>query len=721
MGGLVQAQWSLNETADSVIGIARGVLQAATSDNVQPLAIIACEQFGNTLAISRETRLRIERNVLPTPEPVAIRFLKAKVGFAKHDCAVQLGSNQAGLRFLALAAALIPSISIHGSAEALILMLEATTSDRRLLPTTRHLADLMSSLEGRCRFSGFADVVFGYNMVISGASRSMGYKCYDGARFVVPEHTGLVALVDACRHLQRVGEDDIDCVIVEARDCAAWVAAFAKWSLELPPSIYFADGTPIVPMPGSRFVLVVLAETSDPEHEIRIIKRYKLDSIQDLVVQSSSKLASPCCIRFKTYCDLLFDHCGNQNWVRDAIFAALPLAITRICERVESDRNLTPSSEKESGEAQDFTMTSPGYFPTSKVLFKTMRRVFDLDLDFPFDSLASVTSYEDLPEVEHYFHRTKLCSRVEDAPFHGSYGLSGEEPTISCLVGPSSNLYSQQAFIGKIGIICYSLLLLSMFDNMEDLHFVSETLQGGGGALYKRIRSLLTTGSDSVTLGLGDILVETFKLVKSQFQSAGDYHELLVSSTKTHVFWISTFDDFRPKNTGVLSITSLRGRIWHEGEAYNDIKKDKIYRTHLSTPKLESGFAYPKLQWELGVYMRSLSASLALTNHREPRNIYGYSDPISAIDMLKVSVLVNCKHPVEEPSELTGLLSKGWYSMLQIFPMGGIGEVQMFALGQIASWKELLKPAPRVVIRQGACFACCIKACERVKAEYLLL
>ncbi|KAK5630902.1 hypothetical protein RRF57_006617 [Xylaria bambusicola] len=171
---LVQAQWSLNQTSDSVYSIARGVLEAATSDNVQPLAIMACEQFGNTLAISRETRLRIERTVLPTPEPVTIQFLKAKVGFKKHDCAVQLGINQAGLRFLALAAALISSASNVYCANALMLMLEETTSDKRLLPTRRHLLDLMSSLDARCRLSGFSDVVFGYNRMIIGASSLKG-------------------------------------------------------------------------------------------------------------------------------------------------------------------------------------------------------------------------------------------------------------------------------------------------------------------------------------------------------------------------------------------------------------------------------------------------------------------------------------------------------------------------------------------------------------------
>jgi len=64
----IQAQWSLDATSTSVYSVARGVLQAATSDNVQPLAIIACERFGNTIAMSQEACRKMEVSVLPTPK-----------------------------------------------------------------------------------------------------------------------------------------------------------------------------------------------------------------------------------------------------------------------------------------------------------------------------------------------------------------------------------------------------------------------------------------------------------------------------------------------------------------------------------------------------------------------------------------------------------------------------------------------------------------------------
>ena len=48
------------------------VIAVAASDNVQAFAILACEQFGNTLAICDETLRKVETEVLPSPLPVTI-------------------------------------------------------------------------------------------------------------------------------------------------------------------------------------------------------------------------------------------------------------------------------------------------------------------------------------------------------------------------------------------------------------------------------------------------------------------------------------------------------------------------------------------------------------------------------------------------------------------------------------------------------------------------
>ncbi|GAW18323.1 hypothetical protein ANO14919_077980 [Xylariales sp. No.14919] len=575
MGGLVQAQWSLNETSDSVYGITRGVLQAATSDNVQPLAILACEQFGNTLAISRETRLKIERTVLPTPEPVTIQFLKLKVGFMKHDCAVQLGSNQAGLRFLALAAALISSVSAYRCAEALMLMLESTTSDRRLLPTTRHLVDLMSSLEGRCHFSGFADIVFGYNSIIRRTVHEIlakgspnNYETCD-----IPDPEGLAALVDACRHLQRLGDHELSSVIVEAGACAAWVAAFSKWSLELPPSIYFADGTAIISQPGSLFTIIVSYPYPYPGEEngmvkkIKVTKRFKLDSIQDLVVECSTWSNTNCFVSLRTFGNIIQEALGNQ---KDAVFAALPLAITL----------LSPVRERRQPEggglegARRFTFARPKTFPSNNVIFKVMSHVFDLRPDFPFDSLAAVKSFRHLPLVEHFFQtraNAQYCWGRPDFRMdeYGSMASWWAKEPLDPL--PRANVV---AFSTNLSFVCNCLLLISLFDNIEDLYLRPPTSESTSidrrppSSLYEDIVKALTGGTGLETPDGYGIWRDVGSLMRSREHV---WRNVLVSSTQTHIFWYSIFDDPTLITIDPLRITCCRGRLMYGREVYEQV------------------------------------------------------------------------------------------------------------------------------------------------------
>ncbi|EJT70191.1 hypothetical protein GGTG_12364 [Gaeumannomyces tritici R3-111a-1] len=163
----VQAQWSLDTTPGSAISLLSGVIQAATTDNVQAIALLACERFGSTLAMSDETMSKIETSVVPTPPSIPIRFLQAKIGFSKHDSAVQLGKSKAGVRFLGLATALITTMKPMQAAKALDLMLSKSAADSTQLPTLRQLRDLLLALEPRCQTAGFADSVHGWGLLVA--------------------------------------------------------------------------------------------------------------------------------------------------------------------------------------------------------------------------------------------------------------------------------------------------------------------------------------------------------------------------------------------------------------------------------------------------------------------------------------------------------------------------------------------------------------------------
>jgi hypothetical protein len=163
--GPLALQWSLDQTAISALSISRGIIAAATSDNVQPLALHACERFGHTLAIASETRAKIER-LIKTPKPVAT-FLGTYMGYSAGDCATQLVKSLAGVQFLALAAALVTTVSPYQDEITLETMLRRSAKDKTCVPTASQLKDLLAALEDRCVQSRFPEtVVYCRNMLI---------------------------------------------------------------------------------------------------------------------------------------------------------------------------------------------------------------------------------------------------------------------------------------------------------------------------------------------------------------------------------------------------------------------------------------------------------------------------------------------------------------------------------------------------------------------------
>lgn len=128
----LQMQWDLTRTGDSTVSFARGFIRASTSDNVQPLALLACEKFGATLAICPDTRRNVEYHILKAQSRPAtiVSFLGATIGYSTDDCGTYLAQSLAGIQFLALAATLVPGLIVFEGGQVLAKMLEASASDK---------------------------------------------------------------------------------------------------------------------------------------------------------------------------------------------------------------------------------------------------------------------------------------------------------------------------------------------------------------------------------------------------------------------------------------------------------------------------------------------------------------------------------------------------------------------------------------------------------------
>lgn len=696
-------------------------------------------------------------------------------------------------------------------------MLEATTTNKQYLPTTRHLIDLMSSLEGRCRLAGFADVVYGYHSIINGVARAQGLQVYKGEP-KVPDPKGLATLIDVFRQMQRIGEDEIESIAVEACASAAWIAAFSKWSLETPPSIYLADGTPVTPQPGSKVTLTVLRdENLSPDdktrirrlHEIKVTKRFKIKSLQDLVTESSCFNNNTMYrIKFETFSAQIQEMLVGNEWERKAIFAAVPFAIRLVLEQFQSEGGLELGSRKHrSGDCPSIpplTARKPSPFPEIGKIFRTMSLVLGLPPDFPSEILASVKSFRDLQEVDRYFDYTSKSNNsipllMADMPILemifeetlkdirrgtdyksepdmwklpwwtkdngaqsgyrawlqaskvGSF-LSKMRYTNSANVPPTSRSLGE--LINALSFTCHIILLLSLFDNLTDMlfvpprHYLNYHTSGNNLRLFKETLTILLGARP------GNINASTvFNNVCLVLLPEGhDYNFVLVRSGGGNCFWFSTLDAPLHSDRGYLSITSCRGRIIHGRDLYNTVYDG--YWTMAAdgnTPNVEQytlesvshqPFSTFQLRWRITASRAELFANLTVIDEEGTETTYKPYSSLKALDTLADALVVNCEHAVESSLDQSKVEQKlrsvkGQFmktlsvpgelssDIIRIYPMGGNRGLQMYCLGCIRIHHRIdprigPKP-PGVILRQEACFNCCMEACEEYKFNYLIL
>ncbi|KAL6904432.1 hypothetical protein GGI43DRAFT_421780 [Trichoderma evansii] len=274
----IAAQWSLDVTVDSALSVSRGIIRAATSDNIQPLALLACEKFGGTIAICHETCRKIETSVLPTEKPAMIQFLQGIVGYSRNDCALHLGTTTSGLQFLGLAAALVTTMGTFESATSLSLMLRNAAADKSLLPTTKQLRDLLSALDARLSRSRFPDQVLGWQKYL--------YQHPDtpDAGRIVLRHALDHPSTEAIEKLSTVSK-----ITVHVTSSAPWVISFARWCLGAPPSIYLGDGTPLLEQAELKVDIIVNTESTGYDQSFLVTIHHNIGDPETLIAPGNGK------------------------------------------------------------------------------------------------------------------------------------------------------------------------------------------------------------------------------------------------------------------------------------------------------------------------------------------------------------------------------------------------------------------------------------------------
>ncbi|CAD6582370.1 MAG: hypothetical protein ASARMPREDX12_000918 [Alectoria sarmentosa] len=239
-----QLQWSVDQTAGGVMSGIKGLIQAATTDNVQPLALQACEQFGTILPVlNNATRIKIEQ-LARRKRNKPLSFMKAQVGFCAGDSADFLARTDGGLSFLCLAAILLCWGEGIEASELLESLVRQYAKKEQSLPTLLQLNDLLQALKPKLADSGFVrDVIGCYDWCLSAPHVGPKDERFQINFVYPPDAAGVQHLLDALNQCFRLGDESCTIRIDSTHSLLPWVIATTKWLLGDFPNVWLLDGS----------------------------------------------------------------------------------------------------------------------------------------------------------------------------------------------------------------------------------------------------------------------------------------------------------------------------------------------------------------------------------------------------------------------------------------------------------------------------------------------
>ena len=729
-------QWSLDRTSNDLIGISTGFLKAATSDNVQALALLACESFGTVVAMSPESCHKAYLLCNRSHESAVISFLKAQIGYRKGDCGWQLAQSDAGLRFLGLAACL----SIIGSWNAALVLhklIYTTATDKKLVPTAQHLKQLMQAIENRLARSGFSDSALGWakifsnEMEISGDVENLLLQGQKDAT-IAPSVDAIAGLTQAMSHLARVGEEGQRVEIVATADQAAWFVAFVKWCLGAPPTIVLYNGRTLTSESASQVTLRLVKSTGKAQG-IRVDLHEYTGSIKNLVRTVTSFSEFKGLVGVGIYGQVMLrQRFGPPSDLRHrACVQALPYACMLVRQKlvVRRDSSTAKMLTTELGQwvGSETTVTKGQVFPSVGKIGQALHNYLDASPDEPPTRLTEIPSggmIEDLALV------SMVKSRMlEDCPCRSCQNTTTKAIT-TCKF---------RKFFLDVSQCVAHVLALSLLNPVDpggvQVYFGSDI----SGQFVQCIRSILS-GEKRAECSVSDILEPVVKMLG---HDVSDQYTWVMSSYYDQTVYPQLLATQTVQSEGILTLECIPGILMWGDERYTTVRVSPVYQqwdfsdedsdaestANEEIPyqqvKLEDGaelcprdsFSGYQLQWELGFKETDVQVAVLLPKFstRPGRN------PRYVLDSTAESLFVNCAHDRMASFNPT---NNKIYETLPIDPRpqsrdpSSIGVVQCNKNEQIRFFT--LASGQPGIIRLDSCLECCMKYCQLVSSRFVV-
>jgi hypothetical protein len=744
-------QWSLDKTANSSLSFSRGLIAAATSDNVEPLAVAACEKFGTTLPICRDSCAKVER--LVEPQRPVFTFLGAYIGYSANDCATQLVKSVAGVQFFALAAALVSSIGELSGAQALEILLEKTAVDKTQVPPAGLLEPLLKALEPRCTSLRFLDsAVYCRNLLVQSQNSAQSKAFWKGVT-EVPHANAIARLVLALSKLKESAPSSK--LEIRAGSTTPWVIAFTSWVFGAFPSIAFDNEQPFLTSQQCSRVTVTAVEDLFTDLDMSLYT--DLNRLSELITRDQRGFDWPGrswsgMVSVKAYGQLLRDEFDlSSDCVIRSLTDILPYAIHQCLTPLRTKKDTTgrrPESLDSSlgqitpSENYHFTLDEnlswflANPFGQDANIRKAISLMLGLSSERPpigVKPLADDAHFHDLPAIQNYLSALKrYCTCAQCKP-------------------TTTRTYRQcrkEKFWRDLACLVTDILCLSFFENLDELAVSLHQDRDARAEVSRVVSNVLARGD-----------IQPYSVVKFYDWALAlvGYSESLrmnnsppfpprriLSSVKGQVTYLKLFETRSVVRRGYMTLAWARGQLRFEGVEYPAVVEPKLeFLTGTALNELQNGAIicpqniYPNysMEWVARPVttprresLLELRAAVCRGSDSHRHVISTHVNPFNILESLAQSlILEGCEHnsdtPLDTPDTETryaepllnySLLPPEDDKFINCVAVAGDNGLRLLTFGS-------QDPPFPMVFRGNACLECALYVCRKAKSRLLIM
>lgn len=749
----ITASWALNTTSDNVFAVARGVLTAATSDNVQPLVLLTAEAFGGTLGICQQTLFNVGKQAQKKQHSV-IKYLQAQVGYFANDSASHLSSSANGVRFLSLVAMLLCSSSHFEAAKALDLMIRASSFQGQMIPTVIQLQDLIQALEAKLTHTGFADEIYGWRTLLLANSYFGSMKSRDKLD-AYPGPENLRALVDAFRTLMRLGETTSEdmvneqrTLVISAEAAIPWIISYAKWCSGIPPNVFLEDGTSILCQPGSRIAIHVVerAEPKAKEHlSIKIELFEAIDSPSQLW-EAADGGTDPW-IGLISVSNFAVHRVSKRGMHENATIEALALALSYALPLAL--KHIHPLTEYNKSMGRELPV-----FPPEHEILCTYREYFEVLLGSTAKDLVLREVTERLPFNFH--HLPGVMSSTKHLRSGCSCDYHQDKGRVTVYVSSDTRCLMDE-FWSSVREMTADILALSLVESARpfkvcypvkaasDTTFILAINEVIFGTAYSKRCDARDEVKDTVC-DVRDILERSLALIGHTMLPVALHVNdgvmdgcipcaWIASASKGQVAFRNFFEHPKLDGGTVHMLGIVPGVLRYQQCEYNLVRcagicrEGEFHRHPEPVDRIRNLMGGSKIVWQVSIgEARSLSMKCGFLG------VTGYQSPLWMLLVASRSLFVSsCEHDknskLDEADERAYYITP--YYTYEANRTSGAPEFQ----GSLMNRKIAVVPSAGNdehrflalagghpgVIRGNACLACCLRVCRENKYEYVIL